>query len=103
MDILSTLQDFSWPDQAPFLPGYQGAKAIAGRMGSVVFVATEDYDGQIEISLAAFNGAKRSGQKSKRCTKRQAKWFFDQLGVTPVEEIVRPATRHFVARRGAVQ
>lgn len=103
MDVISALEPFAWPDQKPVLPGYCGAKAIAGRMGSVVFIATQDHDGQVEVSLAAFDGGKRPLTPSKRCSKGQADWFFRQLGIEPIEAVTMPSTRHFVVVRGAVQ
>ena len=101
MQIIEALAPFAWPDP-PSLPGFSGKKAISGRMGCVVFVATEDYDGQIEISLTAFDSGKKRNMPSKPCTMAQAKWFFGKLGVDPIEHVRTPLIRHFVIRRGAV-
>lgn len=101
MPIIEALMPFAWPDP-PTLPGFQGRKAIAGRIGQVVFIATEDHDGQIEVSLAAFDAGKKSKTPSRPCSERQAAWFFSKIGATPVEGVRTRTTRHFVIRRGAV-
>lgn len=102
-DILSVLTPFSWTNQKPVLPGFTGAKAIMGRRGPVVFIATEDHDGQIEISLSQYIPGKRAMTRPKPCTEAQARAFFRVLGVDPVESVKTETIRHFVVRRGSVQ
>lgn len=76
---------------------------MSGKMGSVVFVMTEDHDGQIEISLAAYDPQKRAKMPSRPCSLQQAEWFFRKLGVKPVEGFKTRLVRHFVVVTGQTQ
>lgn len=102
-DIMESLEPFTWIDNPPNIPGWTGKAVSAGRMGSVVFIATEDFDGQIEISLAQYDQEKKPGTPSKRCTNAQAEWFFKQIGAEPISHEVSKGTRHFVVKRGVRQ
>lgn len=84
-DIFRTLAPFTFEEQKPVLPGFSGAKAIIGRRGPAVFIATEDHGGQIEISLSAYSPGKRAMTPSQPCTEAHARAFFRFLGVEPVE------------------
>jgi hypothetical protein len=102
MSVMKVLENYAW-DQQPNLPGFSGRSCLSGRRGPVVFVATEDHDGQIEISLAKFDPKKRPGKASKPCSAENAFAFFKAIGVIPIEGFETKTTRHFVVRRGSIQ
>jgi len=83
-------------EDAPVLPGYRGAEAIAGRWRGLMFIVTRDHDGQIEASLS-FRGRLRA-------TRGQAKAFFRMWGVTPSSgRIDMSISSHWVVQPGRLQ
>lgn len=94
---LSPLDAFCY-EAAPYLPGFSGLAARAGRRGPVGFIYTVDHDGQVELSLARLGSTRPPSDAMVRA-------FFRHLGVVPFQEESTPRSmiRHFVVVRGAVQ
>lgn len=80
----------------PNLPGFTGRAALCGEYRGVRWIATEDFDGQIEISVSRADG--------RRATRQQTRALFSFCGRSPVEgPIHMPVATHFVLVAGRQQ
>jgi len=92
-NYLSRLDEIRAPEQ-PELPGFTGKRAIFARRFPLSVIATEDFDGQVELSLSVCNGR----TPLRRPTDAHVRAFFRWLGVEPLVEDLRATrhTRHFI-------
>lgn len=93
---ISDLDALPGSRETPVLPGYLGRAGIAGRIGKLTWVCTEDHDGQIEMSFST---------RIKRPLDFEIKRLFDAVGWAPHSEESRKSgkIRHFVVQRGTRQ
>lgn len=94
-NIMERLQAIAF-DKPPHLPGFTGQAALGGRWQGLHFIATEDHDGHIELSLSKPDGT--------RVASKRARSFFRFLDIEPDSgRLDQGATAHWVVQRGAKQ
>lgn len=94
-EIMRKLESIATPYK-PNLPGFTGKAALHGEYSGVLWIATEDYDGQIEVSFSRADG--------RRLMMAQAKALFRFLGRSPVEGPTHAhSCTHFVLVAGRQQ